>query len=42
MATDLESIKVDGEIMALDRKTFTPLSFSELMKHKKIKEVQLI
>ena len=42
MSTSLKSIQLDGEIMALSRETLEPLPLGELLKFKKLKEVDLM
>lgn len=42
MNTDIESIMIDGEIVALDKATLSPLSFGQLLKYKKIREFDLM
>lgn len=36
--TDIESIKLDGEIMAIDKYTEAPLPIGELFKFRRLKE----
>jgi ATP-dependent DNA ligase len=35
--TDIKSIKLDGEIVAIDKNTLSPLPFGDLLKQKKFK-----